>query len=142
MAFDFPTSPTNGQTYTSGNLVWQYSSTSGAWQIIANTTYYVPSTKVANYTLASFTDAQNIFLMNLGTANSFLIPTDATLNFALGTQIQVVQYGAGQTTIAAVTPGTTTVTGTPGMKLRTQYSAATAIKTAANFWIVVGDTAP
>lgn len=139
MAYDFPATPSNGQVFTSGGLSWTYSSSSGAWQINTNTTFYAPTTKTASYTVASFLDAQNVYLMQVATANNFLIPTDATLNFALGTQFQIIQYGAGQTTIAAVTPGTTTVVGTPGAKLRTQYSAATVMKTAANFWVVFGD---
>ena len=67
------------------------------------------------------------------------IPTDASVNFGIGTQINVLQSGAGQVTIAAVTPGTTTVNGTPGLKLRTQWSSATLIKRAANNWVLVGD---
>lgn len=140
MAFNFPSTPTDGQQFTSGNLVWQYSSASGAWIITANNSFYTPVTKTASYTVAAFTDAQNVFLMNVATANNLLIPTDATLNFALGTQIQVIQIGAGQTTIAAVTPGTTTIRATPGAKVRAQYSMAGVIKIAANEWVVFGDT--
>lgn len=32
MALDFPNSPTNGQTFTSGNLTWTWNSTTGAWK--------------------------------------------------------------------------------------------------------------
>jgi hypothetical protein len=77
--------------------------------------------------------------MNVGSANTLFIPTDATFNFAIGTQINVLQIGSGQTTIAAVTPGTTTVDGTPGLKFRAQWSMATLIKRAANTWVAVGD---
>jgi hypothetical protein len=74
----------------------------------------------------------------VATANTLSIPTDATFNFAIGTQINILQIGAGQTTIAAVTPGTTTVNGT-GLKLRAQWSMATCIKRAADLWVVIGD---
>jgi hypothetical protein len=67
------------------------------------------------------------------------IPTDATFNFAIGTQINLVNIGTGTITVAAVTSGTTAVNGTPGLKLRAQWSGATLIKRAANAWVVVGD---
>lgn len=94
--------------------------------------------KTGNYTIASG-DENDVIQMNVGSANTLFIPTDATFNFAIGTQINVLQIGSGQTTIAAVTPGTTTVNGTPGLNLRAQWSMATLIKRAANTWVVVGD---
>jgi hypothetical protein len=77
--------------------------------------------------------------MNVASANTVSIPTDASVAFAVGTTITVLQTGAGQTTIQAVTPGTTTVIGTPGTKLRAQWSLVTLIKRAANYWVVSGD---
>lgn len=67
------------------------------------------------------------------------IPTDATVDFPIGTSIDILQTNTGQVTIAATTPATTTVNGTPGLKLRTQWSSATLFKRAANTWIVMGD---
>jgi hypothetical protein len=78
-------------------------------------------------------------LSNGATAGTLNIPTDATANFAIGTQLNILQTGAGQITIAAVTPGTTTVNGTPGLKLRGQWSAATIVKRSADTWVAVGD---
>lgn len=92
----------------------------------------------ASYTLV-IGDSNKQVEMNSASANSLLIPTDASVAFPVGTTILVVQLGIGQTTIAAVTPGTTTVNGTPGLKLRTQYSTATLVKRAANNWLVSGD---
>jgi hypothetical protein len=101
-------------------------------------TLEIQTAKTGNYTLASG-DENDVVQMNVGSANTLSIPTDATFNFAIGTQINILQIGAGQTTIAAVTPGTTTVNATPGLKLRAQWSMATCIKRAANLWVVVGD---
>jgi hypothetical protein len=67
------------------------------------------------------------------------IPTDATYNFAKGTQITIVQSGTGQITIAAADSGSTTVNYTPGNKLRAQWSAATLVKISNNTWILMGD---
>ena len=53
--------------------------------------------------------------------------------------MDILQTGVGEVSIAAVTPGTTTVNATPGLKLRTRWSSATIFKRAANTWVVYGD---
>jgi hypothetical protein len=109
---------------------------------LAATTY---SAKTASYTFADG-DQGDIFSMNAATSQQFNIPTDATFNFAVGTEINVFWItGAGQPTIGAVTPGTTTVISTGATsatpKLRVANSGATCKKLAANSWIVFGDIA-
>jgi hypothetical protein len=99
--------------------------------------------KTASYTFASG-DEYNIFSMNNAVTQQFNIPTDATFNFAVGTEINVFWItGAGQPTIGAVTPGTTTVISTGATsatpKLRVANSGATCKKLAANSWIIFGD---
>jgi hypothetical protein len=78
-------------------------------------------------------------------AQTYSIPTNATAAFAIGTQINLIQIGAGQVTVSAATPGTTTVlsnAATPaGPKCRNQYAALTAIKVATDAWYVIGDIA-
>ena len=114
--------------------------TSGAIALSRASSY---TAKTAAYTIASG-DEFNLFSMNAGTSQQFSIPTDATFNFAVGTEVNFFWItGAGQPTIGAVTPGTTTVISTGATsatpKLRVVNSAATAIKIAANSWLVVGD---
>ena len=99
--------------------------------------------KTAAYTFASGDEGQ-LFSMNNASSVQFNIPTDATFNFAVGTEINVFWItGAGQPTIGAVTPGTTTVISTGATsatpKLRVANSAATCKKLAANSWLVIGD---
>ena len=101
------------------------------------------SAKTAAYTFVSG-DEGNIFSMNNAATTQFNIPTDATFNFAVGTEINVFWItGAGQPTVGAVTPGTTTVISTAAVsatpKLRVANSGATCKKLAANSWIVFGD---
>jgi hypothetical protein len=103
------------------------------------------SAKTAAYTIASG-DEGYLFSMNNAATQQFNIPTDATFNFAIGTEVHFVWItGAGQPTIGATTPGTTTVISTGATsatpKLRVANSAASAIKLAANSWLVVGDLA-
>jgi len=101
--------------------------------------------KTANYTIATG-DEGKLFTMNSASATTFSIPTDATFNFAIGTTINFVWItGVGQPSIAAVTPGTTTIISTGASsvapKLRVANSAATCLKLAANSWLVTGDIA-
>jgi hypothetical protein len=76
-------------------------------------------------------------------AQTYSIPTNASVAFPVGTQIHIVQLGTGQVTINAVTPATTTIvsnaTTAASPRLRAQYSSATCIKTATDSWVVVGD---
>ena len=101
--------------------------------------------KTAAYTFAAG-DEGNLFSMNNASSVQFNIPTDATYNFAIGTEFNVFWItGAGQPTIGAATPGTTTVISTGATsatpKLRVANSGATIKKLAANSWIVFGDIA-
>jgi hypothetical protein len=99
--------------------------------------------QTATYT-AVLTDNRNkLVTMSVASANDFLIPTNASVAFPVGSVINVIQIGAGQTTIKAVTSGTTTVSSTGGTatapKLRAQFSAASCIKVATDTWYIVGD---
>jgi len=95
--------------------------------------------KTAAYTLSALTERDSLIEVSSATGVTISIPTDATLDYPIGTAIDILQTGAGQVTIAAVTPGTTTVNSTPGLKLRTTWSSATLFKRAANTWVVFGD---
>lgn len=101
--------------------------------------------QTATYT-AVLTDNRNkLVTMSVASANDFLIPTNASVAFPIGSVINVIQIGAGQTTIKAVTSGTTTISSTGATatapKLRVQFSAASCIKVATDTWYVIGDIA-
>jgi hypothetical protein len=104
-----------------------------------------PSFTTNAYTLVAGNAGQFLLASNGATAGTINIPTDATYAFANGTQIHIQQTGAGQLTIQAATPGTTTVTSVGATatapKLRVQYSVATLMKTSANNWTIYGDIA-
>jgi hypothetical protein len=101
--------------------------------------------QTATYTVVLSDADQKLITMSVASANDFLIPTNANVGFAIGTVINVIQIGAGQTTIKAVTSGTTTILSTGATaaqpKLRAQYSAASCIKVATDTWYVIGDIA-
>ena len=101
--------------------------------------------QTATYTVVLSDADQKLITMSVASANDFLIPTNANVGFAIGTVINVIQIGAGQTTIKAVTSGTTSILSTGATaaqpKLRAQYSAASCIKVATDTWYVIGDIA-
>jgi len=104
----------------------------------------VLNAQTATYTVV-LGDAYKLVTMSVAGANDFQIPTNANVAYPVGTVINVIQIGAGQTTIKAVTSGTTTISSTGATattpKLRAQFSAASCIKVATDTWYVVGDIA-
>ena len=99
--------------------------------------------QTATYTVVLTDNRNKIVTMDVATANDFLIPTNASVAFPIGSVINVIQIGAGKTTIKAVTPATTTISSTGATatdpELFAQFSAASCIKVATDAWYVVGD---
>ena len=92
-----------------------------------------------SYTLV-LADAGRVVEMNNGSANTLTVPNNSTAAFPIASVIEVVQYGAGATTIAAA--GGVTIRSAGGvLGLRAQYSGATLYKRATNEWVLVGDIA-
>ena len=79
--------------------------------------------------------------MNKATGVAFQIPTNASVEFPIGTCITVLNKGAGTCTISAVSSGTTTVLsagGTAASPTLAQYKSGACIKTGTDTWYVVG----
>lgn len=95
------------------------------------------NTQVASYSLI-LNDNGKLVLMNVATANNLTIPLNSSVNFPVGTKIDVSSIGAGQTTIVA-TSGVTVNSAGGALKLRLQYSGATMVKTGTNVWYLFGD---
>ena len=104
---------------------------------------YTQSTLVQNAQGASYAlvlaDKGKLVEMNVGTANTLTIPLNSAHAFPTGSVIHILQTGAGQTTVTPT--GGVTLNGTPGLKLRAQWSSATLIKRATDTWVLVGDIA-
>jgi hypothetical protein len=108
------------------------------------TAFTVGTANTVDYTAVSADQYQVLEIMNKATAIAFKIPTDASVNFAIGTAITVLNIGVGLCTISAVTPGTTTILSAGAVAASptvAQYKTAVCIKTAANAWYVVGGIA-
>jgi len=94
------------------------------------------SVKTSGYTLAAI-DVNTFIELNSTSSLTLTVPNDSSVNFNVGTQINILQTNTGQVTVAGA--GGVTVNATPGLKLRTQWSSATLIKRASNVWVAIGD---
>lgn len=85
------------------------------------------------------TDEGNLVTLTNAAAITLTLPSGATTAFPIGASFDVVASGAGMVTVVAGSGAT--VNGTPSLVTRAQWSTITAIKIAANTWLVVGDLA-
>jgi len=111
-------------------------------QTLTNKTLTAPvitiatSAQTASYTLV-LTDQSKVVEISNASANTLTVPLNSSVAFPTGTTITILQTGAGQTTITPT--GGVTINGTPGLKLRAQWSSATLIKRATDTWVAIGD---
>jgi hypothetical protein len=88
------------------------------------------------------TDANNTLVTaSNASAQTYTIPPNSSVAYAIGSQINVIAIGAGQVSFAqgsGVTIASTGATAT-APKIRAQYSSATAIKNGTDSWYVIGD---
>jgi hypothetical protein len=90
-------------------------------------------TKTADYTLVT-ADAGRLIIVDSATDED--VTVDGSLDLAVGQRIDLFRLGAGEVTVV---PSGATVNGTPGLKLRAQYSAATVLCVGADSYVLVGD---
>ena len=91
-----------------------------------------------SYTITLPDNGRHITFSNSSPITLF-VPTNAAVLFPIGSQIMISQIGTGQVTVAAVTPGTTSVNGNNGTRTAGQYAIISLIKIATNSWIIGGD---
>jgi hypothetical protein len=137
-----PTLTLSSSTSTSnGRIAWIQSSDKIVVGDGSIAVEFAPSTTLFNAQTASYTLAlsdKDLFVeMNVGSANNLTVPPESSINFPIGSQINILQTGAGQTTIVAGSG--VTVNATPGLKLRARWSSVTLIKRASNTWVALGD---
>lgn len=96
--------------------------------------------QTASYTLV-LSDAFKLVEISNTSANTVTIPTNASVAYPTGTQINILQANTGQTTISGTAGVTVNSTGatTASPKLRERWSSATAIKRDTDSWVIVGD---
>ena len=122
---------TDGKAYSKSSAGTEYDLTTGGATVVSF------NRQTASYTLVAG-DANKIIEMNVGTANNLTVPLNSSVPFATGTIIDVVQYGAGQTTIVA-TGGVTIRSANNWLKINARYGAVTLVKVATDEWYVFGN---
>lgn len=93
------------------------------------------------YTSVLSDSYQVLVTMSNAAANTFKLPTNASVAHPIGTVITVMNIGVGVCTISAVTPGTTTVLSAGAVAASptlAQYRSAACIKTGTDSWYIVG----
>lgn len=94
------------------------------------------SAQSGSYTLV-LADANKLVEMGSGSAQTLTIPLNSSVAFPVGTKIDVLQTGAGETTIAG-TSGVTVNSDGGKLKLNAQWCAASLVKRGTDTWVVIG----
>lgn len=89
-------------------------------------------------TTAVLADDGKLITMSNASANTFTVPPNSSVAFGIGTQINIAQLGAGNTSIVAGA-GVTLNSAGAKLKLDAQYAVCTCVKTGTNEWFVVGN---
>jgi len=86
----------------------------------------------------ALTNAGNLVNFSSASAVTATVPPNSSVAFPIGSRIDLLQSGAGKVSTA---PGSgVTLNPSSARSIRTQWTAATLIKTATDTWVLVGDT--
>jgi hypothetical protein len=123
-------------TSATANDVVYYNGTGWVNKYVASIPTLTNAQSGTTYTLV-LGDAGKIVEIGNASAITLTVPTNADVAYPIGTQITILQTGAGQITVAGPSGGT--LNATPGTKLRAQWSSATLLKRATDTWVLIGD---
>ena len=108
-----------------------------ALDLKANLSVTVNAQTGTSYTLLA-ADAGAVVTMSNASANVLNIPTNTTLAFPIGTVVNVVQIGAGITTVDGVTGVTVNGVSGGGAAISARYAGVSILKIATNTWLMSG----
>lgn len=119
------------QSFTAGQVL-----TAAQQNALATAQIALNAQTGTSYTAVLGDDGDLVTLDN-ASAITFTIPPNSSVAFGIGTQINIMQLGAGQVTI---TPGAGVTIRSANSRLKTtaQYSVATCVKIATDTWVAVG----
>lgn len=122
------------ETFTAGQILTAAEMTAVATAMIA-----INAQTGTSYTTVLADDGKLVTCDN-GSAIALTIPPNSSVAYGIGTQINIMQLGAGQVTVTA---GAGVTLRSAGSKLKTsaQYAVVTCAKIATDTWVVVGNLA-
>ena len=120
------------QDFTAGQVL-----TAAELDAVATAMIAINAQTGTTYTTVLADDGKLITCDN-GSAIALTIPPNSSVAYGIGTQINIMQLGAGTVTITA---GAGVTLRSDGSKLKTnaQYAVATCCKIATDTWVVVGN---
>lgn len=120
------------QDFTAGQVL-----TAAELDAVATAMIAINAQTGTTYTTVLADDGKLITCDN-GSAIALTIPPNSSVAYGIGTQINIMQLGAGTVTITA---GAGVTLRSAGSKLKTdaQYAVATCCKIATDTWVVVGN---
>jgi hypothetical protein len=120
------------QSFTAGQIL-----TAAQQNALATSMVALNAQTGTSYTAVLADDGKLVTLDN-GSAITFTIPPNSSVAFGIGTQINIMQLGAG---VATITAGAGVTLRSAGTKVKTngQYSVATCVKIATDTWVLVGN---
>ena len=121
------------------NTLWFY--TGSAWESAGATTQALTlnAQTGTTYTLV-LADAGKFVTQSNASGITTTIPPNSSVAFPIGTQVNLLQLGAGQVTVAAGSGVTIRSQGSK-LKLNGQYATATLVKIGTDEWVLLGNTA-
>jgi hypothetical protein len=134
------TSITDSTSTTSSTVAASATAVKSAYDLAAAARPKLVSTNAqtgTTYTLV-IGDADKLVELSNAAAITLTIPTNSSVAFPTGTQIDLLQTGAGQVTVGGA--GVTLQSEGAKLKLKGQYAAATLIKRATDTWVLIGNT--
>jgi hypothetical protein len=120
------------ETFTAGQIL-----TAAEMTLLATAMVAINAQTGTSYTTVLGDDGKLITCDNASSI-ALTIPPNGTVAYGIGTQLNIMQLGAGVVTITA---GAGVTLRSNGTKLKTngQYSVATCCKIATDTWVVIGN---
>lgn len=120
------------QDFTAGQVL-----TAAEMDAVATAMVAINAQTGTTYTTV-LTDDGKLVTCDNASSIALTIPPNSSVAYGIGTQINIMQLGAGQVTITA---GAGVTLRSSGSKLKTkdQYAVATCCKIASDTWVVVGN---
>lgn len=92
--------------------------------------------QTASYTLV-LSDASKLIEMNVASGNTVTVPPNSSVAFPVGTKIDIIQTGAGETSFVAGS-GVTLNSDSGKLKINAQWAAASLVKRGTDTWVLIG----